>query len=746
MPGTVNPDAFDVLFLHAPSSFNKGRNPLSGVFPAEVGTNDYFLHPPLGMMVLHDRLEAAGFTPGFSNVGRALYTAMEQEKDFDIDDFVAGFKARGIGIDLQWAVHTPGALDLARVVKANHPDSFVFLGGLTATYFHRELLADYPFIDAVVLGEADEAIVDLATALRGPTFHPETVPNLAYRDGDSLAVTPIRIPTSWEGYRFRNLENGQAVAFLSIKGCTFNCPFCGGSRFSYKNFFHRGRPIALSPDALIDQVRDFEDTGVETVFLVGDVRIMGRAYVDRLLAGLQRENVHVHIRQELFFPPSSTYLEKWKKATSNCSFTFSPESADEKVRRRLGKVYTNGRLWDLARSCSDLEIPLTLCFMFAFPDQDTNSIRSTLDFIDEVTDLPWIDFMIEPMLFVDPGSPIFEAPERWGYQIDFRTIRDFKDNLEKPHWVQSLGYHTRWLSREDLIEAILFVAERSSKIRLKRDPGESVLYLATVENVRANQKAIGVIWEKSPCSDDEVRKIVQDTFPPYLLGDNLVKKNRSPRTDSILYDKFPLLNHLLLEVMGVSADRLLKHYRAWSDALEATASDVSSKEFARIQRAPGPLKTNIMHLMARFHVDRAFIDSLIDYEWVNSLSRCVMCDSGSIDSADRIDPGQFAQVRLVLENTVVFKSFRYDFGNPDWQALSKGQSIKPRRTWYLYNLRAGTHCTVSTSLKRLLDLCDGTRSVEEVFTELDPVREGKELVNGMILAMLAANGVLKASS
>ena len=157
---------YDILFLHPPSSFNKTKFPLSGPFPSGAAENDLFLYAPVGINALYHKLKSQGFNPGVLNIGRLYYNTIKRGDKFDLTKIIADLQAKGFGIDLHWAVHTPGALEMAAAIKKLMPDSFVFLGGLTATYFFREILKDYPYIDAVVLGEADEAIVPLAETLK----------------------------------------------------------------------------------------------------------------------------------------------------------------------------------------------------------------------------------------------------------------------------------------------------------------------------------------------------------------------------------------------------------------------------------------------------------------------------------------------------------------------------------------------------------------------------------------------------
>ena len=60
------------------------------------------------------------------------------------------------GLDLHWMAHVQGALAIAEIIKRVHPKTPVLLGGLSATYYHEEILRQYPFIDFVVRGDSTE--------------------------------------------------------------------------------------------------------------------------------------------------------------------------------------------------------------------------------------------------------------------------------------------------------------------------------------------------------------------------------------------------------------------------------------------------------------------------------------------------------------------------------------------------------------------------------------------------------------
>jgi radical SAM superfamily enzyme YgiQ (UPF0313 family) len=133
-----------------------------------------------------------------------LALRMLTDKRFDVRRFLARQRPKLIGIDLHWMPHCHGAIEIARLAKQVHPDVPVILGGLSSTYFHRDLL-DYPEIDFVLRGDSTEPpLHQLLQALEGGG-RLEDVPNLTWRDADGavrvnpLTTSPTRSTTSTSG-------------------------------------------------------------------------------------------------------------------------------------------------------------------------------------------------------------------------------------------------------------------------------------------------------------------------------------------------------------------------------------------------------------------------------------------------------------------------------------------------------------------------------------------------------------------
>jgi hypothetical protein len=62
--------------------------------------------------------------------------------------------------------------------------------------------------------------------------------------------------------------------------------------------------------------------------------------------------------------------------------------------------------------------------------------------------------MIAPLApFVDPGSSIFEEPEKFGYRLLYKTLKEHRQAMLMPSWKYTLNYETEWMTREDIVRA-----------------------------------------------------------------------------------------------------------------------------------------------------------------------------------------------------------------------------------------------------------------------------------------------------
>ncbi|MCQ5375559.1 MAG: cobalamin-dependent protein, partial [Methanomassiliicoccales archaeon] len=106
---------------------------------------------PFGFVTIAAHLHREGYRVRIVN----LASLMLSDRNFDVESFIKNLSSNVYGIDLHWLPHAHGSLEVARLIKKYHPDSKILFGGLSSTYFHRELI-NYPQVDLVLRGDSTE--------------------------------------------------------------------------------------------------------------------------------------------------------------------------------------------------------------------------------------------------------------------------------------------------------------------------------------------------------------------------------------------------------------------------------------------------------------------------------------------------------------------------------------------------------------------------------------------------------------
>ena len=132
---------YDVIFIHPPAIFDFRKKPL---FPGAMGSTVegvQFNKVPIGLLSLAEYLDRHGYKVKVDN----LCDRMVNDPAFEAEKHLKKLSARIYALGLHFQQHSPGAIEVARLLKQYHPGSFVVLGGLTATRFNEEIIQKYPF-------------------------------------------------------------------------------------------------------------------------------------------------------------------------------------------------------------------------------------------------------------------------------------------------------------------------------------------------------------------------------------------------------------------------------------------------------------------------------------------------------------------------------------------------------------------------------------------------------------------------
>lgn len=469
----------DLVLLHPPSVYDFRKStilygPVSDVVPSTPIFEMY----PIGFVSLAEYLGRRGYRVRIVNVA----LKMLESRSFDLKKLVKSLNPLAFGIGLHWLVHTQGGLEIAKVIKECHPNTPVILGGLSATYYHAEIMKNHSQVDYVVRGDSgEEPLLQLLRCIEGQR-QPDNVPNVSWRDtSGKIRSNPIsyvpdtldefmldygKLVRSVLNYRdltgylpWRGWSDYPLTAVLTCRGCIYNCVMCGGSRHAFKSVCKREKPAFKSPDKVAREIASIQQYIKGPIFIVGDLRIGGRKYAAQVLQEIRKEGIDSSLVIELFRPADQDLLKRVASIGSNFNIEITPESHDEVVRKaERGYSYSNRELERSIKNAFKLGCrKLDVFFTIGLPTQDQLSVKDTLRYCHKLVDELGKDGKLHPFIapwtpFVDPGSLVFENPGKYGYRVLFRSLEDHCQALTKPSWKYCLNYETKWMDRGRLVE------------------------------------------------------------------------------------------------------------------------------------------------------------------------------------------------------------------------------------------------------------------------------------------------------
>lgn len=460
--------------------------PVSDLIPSSPVFEMY----PLGFLTMTNYLEERGLKVRIVN----LALRMMNDRRFDVPAFLTTLKPKAVGIDLHWLPHAHGSIEVAKLVKQIHPKVPVIFGGLSATYFHEELI-QYPAVDYILRGDSVEPpLYELLRCLAsGQT--PEQVPNLTWKINGEGQINPLTFVPKTLDYvdlkpermvnmvlRYRDLQsvlpfNGwwqnPITAVFTVKGCAHECVTCGSSRQACTLLSKHEQPLFRSPQNLVKNMIDISRISKGPIFLVGDLHQAGDEYAYRTLELLREANIKNEIAFELFEMPPLEFLRVIDVSVENWSLELSPESHDEDVRHIQDEttVYGNSEMEAVIQEALKLGCHrIDVFFMIGLPRQTQKSVEDTIHYCEHLfqNSDKRLSCFVSPMgPFLDPGSRGFEEPERFGYHLFARTLEEHRQLLIQPSWQHILNYETQWMNREELVSATYDAAEALNSLKLK---------------------------------------------------------------------------------------------------------------------------------------------------------------------------------------------------------------------------------------------------------------------------------------
>ena len=357
------------------------------IFPARTAGSQLNYWQPLGTLYVASSLRRAGHEVRFANGAFLSHAEILEE--------VARFRPGLVGI-YATAFGWPGARKTAADVKARHPGAFVCAGGPYPIAAKERCLADARGFDAVVTGEGERTVVELAgrlEACRGL----DGVQGLAFRDGDALRVNPPRplvanldeLPfpdRSLLGDASRYLpppamyRRKPVAVVLTSRGCHRQCIFC----FQLDKERRSGIRYR-SVENVLEEIELCLRQGYREIKFIDDTFAQDRQRALRLAREIRARRLDFTWFASACLNQVVPELLAAFKAAGCWAILFGVESGVQKNLNAIRKGTTLAQVRNAVRWARQAGLHVQTSFVFGIPGETYEEALRTIDFACELS-------------------------------------------------------------------------------------------------------------------------------------------------------------------------------------------------------------------------------------------------------------------------------------------------------------------------------------------------------------------------
>lgn len=294
------------------------------------------------------------------------------------------------------------------------------------------------------------------------------------------------------------------------------------------------------------------------IFLLNDIRQGGEEYVNEFLSGLEKMKLKNELVFELFNYADEDLFKRLNQAIPKYSIELTLESADEDIRKYNGKLpCTNKKViemlqYALKQNCAKID----LFFMTGIPNQDYESAMRNVDFCEiihkECSNDSRISYFVAPLSpFLDPGSPAFENPKKFGYKKFCHKLEDFRQAMKQPSWKNMLSYETNKMTRADIVKATYDSALKLNQFKWKNNIISKEVYEEVKIKIEKSVEFLRRLDEIALLPENQQKKemaLIREEID-HINRHSICGKNELKWEVKKLYANFPSLTLIGLELL-----------------------------------------------------------------------------------------------------------------------------------------------------------------------------------------------------
>lgn len=338
---------------------------------------------------------------------------------------------------------------IAAKIKHQKPQIQIYVGGGLCTYASERILEKYSSFDLVMIGEGEEAIVEVCNAtINGLPL--DDITGITFRKEGKIVKTDKRKSIemndspSFERIMLERNPDVDVARINSARGCLASCTFCVESRTFKNNSGECWR--GKSPEKIIEEIKyvknryginnfSFTDNSFEDCLPVGKERIR------KICQLLIEENVDINfyalVRGENFCSQEDLEDIKLMRKAGMYAILVGCETGYEPTLRLYGKKCSVDQAKQAIMNFHSLGIVVPIGFITFNPYSTPEEFMANLDFLKQVDKTHyWVGYENRLQLYY--GAPLLKKVERDGL-----LTNDF--DVDQPYGYRFIDDSIKWL-------------------------------------------------------------------------------------------------------------------------------------------------------------------------------------------------------------------------------------------------------------------------------------------------------------
>lgn len=339
--------------------------------------------PPLGMAFLAGALENAGH-----EVQLLDYVVYPYSKE-NLRQALNRFQPSVIGVTAV-TMSFPAGAEVIRDAKDIDPDVLTVMGGPHVTFRAEKTLEELPELDAAVLGEGEETLIELVAA-HGQRSGFDTVAGLVYQAADGPRRTASRplirdidsLPRPSRGHialgRYRALH--MPVSMTTSRGCPFKCIFCVGRKMvGAKVRYH-------STQRVVDEFQDLVHFGFHQINIADDLFTANKKHCLGICDEMRARGIEhkwtSFSRVDTVAPEVLSAMHK-----AGCTdISFGVETGDPEMMKRIKKGITLEQVEVAVKMAKDSGLSPHASFILGLPGENERTLENTMSFAQKIENM-----------------------------------------------------------------------------------------------------------------------------------------------------------------------------------------------------------------------------------------------------------------------------------------------------------------------------------------------------------------------